>query len=430
LNDWVSASALAEAIDRTPWIDTHEHLVEERQRLGPEPYAFTGVWGERICIAGDWTALLGHYAVDDLVSAGLAPAAAHGLVWNPGDPLEKWDAVEAALTAARNTGFLRAVDLTTERLFGRRLTRDTCEEIDAACRALRTRGWYARVLTEARVERCQVNSLEDDPFCETDQPALLEQDLALYPLVTGNAPAAERRSGIDVGALEDYVDVVEWCFERFAPHAVAVKLAWAYFRPLGVCEPGAPPRAAFARLRRGESDLADRRAVEDFLLERCIELATEYGLPFKLHVGQLAGTARPELRWVARHIADVVPLVHGHPRTTFVLMHTGWPQQEQLLSVAKHFPNVVVDLCWAWSLAPRSTTDFVQRFLTTVPASKLLCFGGDSMVVETVVGHAELARRGLEAALEGLVRDDWLTLDGARELVPQLMRGNALQIFG
>ena len=53
-----------------------------------------------------------------------------------------------------------------------------------------------------------------------------------------------------------------------------------------------------------------------------------------------------------------------------------------------------------------------------------------SMVVETVVGHAELARRGLETALEGLVRDDWLTPDEALALVPQLMRGNALEIFG
>ena len=154
MNDWVS---LAEAIDRTPWIDTHEHLVEERRRLGPEPYEFTGVWGERICIPGGWTALLAHYAIDDLVSAGLEPPAAHRLVWDPGEPVEQWDAIEAALTAARNTGFLRTVDVTTERLFGLRLTRDTCEEIDAACRALRAPGWYARVLREAGVERWEVN---------------------------------------------------------------------------------------------------------------------------------------------------------------------------------------------------------------------------------------------------------------------------------
>ena len=78
----------------------------------------------------------------------------------------------------------------------------------------------------------------------------------------------------------------------------------------------------------------------------------------------------------------------------------------------------------------RSTTDFVQRFLTTAPADKLLCFGGDSMIVETVVGHATLARRGLTTALDGLVRDGWLSTDAALELVPRLMRGNAQRIFG
>lgn len=211
---------------------------------------------------------------------------------------------------------------------------------------------------------------------------------------------------------------------------MAVKLAWAYFRPLAVSAPDASPDRAFARLRRGDANAADRRRVEDFLVERCVDLATRHGLPFKLHLGHLAGTGRPELRWVPGHVADVIPLVQAHPRTTFVLMHAAWPQQEQLLSVAKHLPNVAVDLCWAWSLAPRSTTDFVQRFLTTVPAGKLLCFGGDSMVVETVVGHAVLARRGLASALDGLVRDGWLSMDGAIELVPRLMRGNAERIFG
>jgi hypothetical protein len=67
LNDWVS---LAEATDRTPWIDSHEHLVEERRRLGPDPYVFTGAWGDRICIPGGWTALLAHYAVDDSSARG------------------------------------------------------------------------------------------------------------------------------------------------------------------------------------------------------------------------------------------------------------------------------------------------------------------------------------------------------------------------
>lgn len=42
-----------------------------------------------------------------------------------------------------------------------------------------------------------------------------------------------------------------------------------------------------------------------------------------------------------------------------------------------------------------------------------MCFGGDYATVENVVGHAELARRGLQGALEDLLAADWLTLEEA-----------------
>ena len=122
-------------------------------------------------------------------------------------------------------------------------------------------------------------------------------------------------------------------------------------------------------------------------------------------------------------------LAQRNPDCTFVLMHMGWPNQEAALAVVKHMPNVVMDLCWSWIVSPASTRDFVRRFLTTVPASKLMCFGGDYTAVEPVIGHAEIARRGLAASLEQLVLDEWLTVNEALELVPPLMRGNATRVF-
>jgi predicted TIM-barrel fold metal-dependent hydrolase len=122
-------------------------------------------------------------------------------------------------------------------------------------------------------------------------------------------------------------------------------------------------------------------------------------------------------------------LAQWRPQNRFVLMHMGWPYQEHMLAVAKHLRNVVVDLCWAWILAPWSTADFVCRFLTTAPSTKLLCFGGDYMTVESIVGHAELARRGLQAALERLVQADWFSADQALAAAPELMRGNAYRVF-
>jgi len=45
------------------------------------------------------------------------------------------------------------------------------------------------------------------------------------------------------------------------------------------------------------------------------------------------------------------------------------------------------------------------------------------------VGHAALARRGITAALAGLVDEGWLDRQGALALVDPIMRGNARTLF-
>jgi uncharacterized protein len=423
---------LGEQIDATPWIDTHEHLVEEHLRLRPGRYEFVAnPVGEPAAIAEDWSLLIDEpYSLSDLVCAGLPPETAADLHHSSErSPRERWDAIAPYFSAARNTGYLRAVDIATEQLFGLRLGAETVEEIDSRLRALRVEGFYEHVLREvANVSHCHVHSIDHDVLCETRQPDLLAQDLAISPLALGRYPSVERKTGIEVGELNDYLAVIDWCFERYATQAVAVKCAWAYQRPLAVDVP-APPHREFERLRAGQADEAEQRRVEDFLLQRCIDLATDVGLPVKLHLGYLAGYNNPRFRHVRDHVRDVVQLVQANPASTFVLMHVAWPQQEQLLAVAKHHPNAIIDLCWAWILAPRSTQELLARALTTLPATKLLCFGGDHGTVEHVVGHAEIARRGLQGALEDLIASGWLTPAAAAELVPLLMRGNAERIF-
>jgi hypothetical protein len=418
---------LTEIINVTPWIDTHEHLIEERHRLREDGFTFVEkATGEPITIPGDWTALLANYAIRDLVSSGMPTETADCLLRTEREPVEKWEMVAPYYEATRSTGYLREIDLTTERLFGLRLSRDTCEDIDRSMRDLRKQGYYSHVLHEvANIARCQVNSVEDNPFCETGTPDIFDEDLCLVPLILGGHDQAERASGIEVGSLDDYVEVLDWCFERYGDQAVAVKCPLAYVRSLAVAEVNGRPRRAFQRLRQGVDDLRDRRKVEDFLLRRCLELATDRHLPVKLHMGYLDGNRLPETQWVFSHVCDVTPMIQANPRVTFVLMHMAWPQQEQVLALAKHYPNVVVDLCWSWIASPISTCEFVQRFLTTAPATKLLCFGGDYSTIENVVGHAEIARRGLQVALESLVDRDWLNSEAALKLVPELMNGNA-----
>ena len=97
--------------------------------------------------------------------------------------------------------------------------------------------------------------------------------------------------------------------------------------------------------------------------------------------------------------------------------------------MAKHYSNAYVDLCWAWIINPLATKDFLKKCLVTVPAHKVLTFGGDYIPVEPVVGHAIMARRGISLALAELVEEGWLDFEETPELVESLMRGNARALF-
>src|SRR5690606_16029062 len=139
------------------------------------------------------------------------------------------------------------------------------------------------------------------------------------------------------------------------------------------------------------------------LMHFCITQAGEAGLPVKLHCGTYAGVDRLPIERVRQNAADLCPLLAVYSHVTVVLMHIGYPYLDEYIAFAKHYRNVVVDLCWAWIINPAATIRFVKEFLLAAPSNKLLTFGGDYATVENVVGHAAIARQGLAQALDELV---------------------------
>src|SRR5207237_9703229 len=75
---------------------------------------------------------------------------------------------------------------------------------------------------------------------------------------------------------------------------------------------------------------------------------------------------------------NLCALLSRYPKARFVLMHIAYPYSDELVALAKHFPNVYVDLCWAWSIDPHTSSDFIRRMIHAAPANKLFAFGGDS----------------------------------------------------
>jgi hypothetical protein len=421
--------SLQDAIQSTAFVDTHEHLLEERTRLA-------GPGAHNLQPCDDAALLFYHYAADDLWSAGM-PVADRARFFSPAvEPVDKWKIVEPYWRRARHTGYLQAVAECVWTLFGvDYLDAIGFVRVTEAMRARARPGFYRPILKEgAGVEVCQVNSLESG-VPETQYPDLLQQDLSLIAFSTGLSADGAARWGelsrLPFGTLGEWHRVIDWAFATYGPRVDAVKSQAAYNRRLDyadVSEASAAP--LYARLIRGKPlDGSERKALQDHLMRYCIARAGDAGLPVKLHCGYYAGNDRMPLDRVRRNAADLCPLLVDFPNVTFVLMHIGYPYQDEYIALAKHYRNCVVDLCWAWIINPLATVRFVKEFLVAAPANKLLTFGGDYATIENVVGHAAIARRGLGQALSELVEDGLLTEGDALDLVEPLMRGNARELF-
>jgi uncharacterized protein len=427
-----SAAALArtarDAIAAIPVVDTHEHLLrEETRRQGP------GAHDTLPC--ADAALLFHHYAADDLASAGMPLREQQELFDPEVAPLRKWTLLEPWLRRSATTGFLRAVAETARLLFGE-------PELSAPAFAriserMLDPGWTApgmthRLLDAAGVDSCEVQSLEAHSF---DRRAPLDprvrQDICVDGYATRlNLDAVAREWGRPVHTLDDLDAALDSLFALRAGAAAAVKSCALYTRRLDVMgdDPAAAATALRSIRRHGVTGVDERRALEDHVLHRAFTRAAEHGLRVKLHTGMCAGVGNGRIGPAMCAAADVEPILQAHRDTTFVLMHAGWPAMDETIALAKTHPNAYVDLCWAWIVNPVACERFVVEYLAAAPAGKLLGFGGDHPIPETITGHLAIARAGLARALVRAVELGVARREDVPVLARMILRENALAV--
>lgn len=416
-----TADTILKTVMGTPLIDTHEHLPDEQDCLqgpngGPQE---------------DWTVILRHYLDSDLRAAGMTGREYARFFQDRLEPAAKWEVLAPYWPAVKNTGYGQAVRIAVEELYGvSDLSADTVETVAEAYRKTRCTGFYRRILQEkSGIESCQVNT---GTYRESKQPLLLFQDLSIVGMFSGpDWKAFGEPSGIEVRSLGDWHRVIDWWFDKYARYAVAVKSQDAYRRNIDY-RPTPPEQAEepFTKHLRGDPLSAEeRKTVEDHLFWYAVGKAAEHDLPVKLHTGYYAGDNYMPLSRVARNAEAACDLCRASPATRFVFMHICYPYYEDLIAVAKHYTNAYVDMCWSWIINPVAAKDFLKKFLVTAPANKIFTFGGDYFVVEPVLGHARIARRGIALALRELVEEGWLSKQDALDLIPSIMHGNARRFF-
>jgi hypothetical protein len=406
-------------IETASIIDTHEHLQKEDQLTGSRPDILVD--------------LFSNYVTSDLVVAGATKEAVNALVDadNP-DIAARFLAVKEAWLNCLHTGYGRAVRHIALNEYGiEEINLDTIQA--AASRSAELRKPHHRLKT---FQKAGIDHVQTDDFCWQCLPDLSAPEMFLYDLswvdfCSGkvNVEQIFDVTGIEARSLQNLREAMAAIFQRYGACAIAVKSQHAYNRTLHWQERSdAEAETVLLKVINDvEVSVEERNTLGDWGWARGVELAGEYNLPFKIHTGYYAGHSRMPVERISSGL--LWPLLTKYPNTRFVLMHAAYPYGNELLAIAKHYPNVWVDLCWAWSINPYFTQDFVRSFLHSVPSNKLFGFGGDSFWPCASAAYAWQFRTGLASALETEVRDGALTERQAISFAGKIMKENQLSCF-
>ncbi len=275
---------ISEHVFKAPLVDTHEHLIEEKQRL-------EGATSSRVP-CDDWAFLLSHYLNSDLLVAGMPKADMDRFLSPKVEPAAKWKLIAPYWPAVKNTGYAQAVRIACRELYGvEDLSAATVAKVQAGYDKTRRAGFYRRILCDmAGIESCQVNCLTGEAFKESDMPTLLMQDISILGMIAGPnirqyAPAA----GIDVKSLSDWHNVINWWFERYGKYAVAVKSQNAYSRDIDYARvPAEKAEPVFAKvLQKDPVSGEERKLLEDHLFWYAVQQATRHAVAGEVAHGLL-----------------------------------------------------------------------------------------------------------------------------------------------
>jgi predicted TIM-barrel fold metal-dependent hydrolase len=124
---------------------------------------------------------------------------------------------------------------------------------------------------------------------------------------------------------------------------------------------------------------------------------------------------------------QLVPLLLRSPQTRFDLFHAGWPYHHEAGVIGKHFPNVWLNLCWAWTMNPVTMGEALDAWLDATPHNKIFAFGSDTSHPLCVYAYAMQARDGVARVLQRRMDRGDMDAALAREVAAAILFDNAAQ---
>jgi len=354
---------------------------------------------------------------------------------------ERWPLFEKAWKRTCHTGYAQVTRLVLEEFYGEDdLTLDALQRMKDKLLDLEDAHTFEGILEKAHIAVRlldvwpDVGKVLDGSFALSPRGRLVIS-LPAYHAITNrqevdNLMAPLKRK---VTSLGEYIEGCRAIFDghkRFG--AVAFKDQSAYSRTL---EYGNPSRAEAEAVFNGFMEDPRRRAaypdgnraLDDYLFHEFLRMARDLDLPVQIHTGHMAGVRNDIVKTNAVGLTRVLEL---HQDVRFDLFHANWPYNDDLVYLAKNYPNVTMDFCWTNIIDPIYCQRLFQQALSAVPHGKVHGYGSDfGGSVDRAWAHARIARDNVAIALAELVEMDYLDLDDAKEVAHAWLFGNANRFF-
>lgn len=403
----------------TLWVvDTHEHL------SNPD--------GLRGSAKADFMLLLQQYTDDDIKSAGMSKPAFARLLTDSLTVPEKWKIVKPYWEKSSNTAYNRAVLITLQHIFGiSDLNENTVVSLSQKIKEAYETDWYNFILKEKSRIRYVINDHPDRSWGDPEMFSYTQRFDYLRLDSKEKVEATGKKNGMNIRSLAD----LEKCLELEFDDAIrkgfaAIKSAEAYHRSLHYEDVTREEAAAalHAVMNNEEQPVSVRKAkpLSDYMMHRMLDLARKYDKPIQIHTGLQAGDGNLIQNSNPALLAN---LFLKYRDVRFVLLHGSYPYGGELATLAKNFRNVWLDMSWVHIISPSFSERYLHEWLETVPANKIMAFGGDYDNVENVYAHNYFARQVVANVLTEKVRNRYLSEQEAIKIATMLFYTNAVQFF-
>jgi uncharacterized protein len=404
-------------IDTIKVVDTHEHL------MNPKGIPNSGMF--------DFMLLFHHYADDDIKSSGMSKPTFNRLLTDSLTVLQKWEILKPYWDKSFNTAYNRVVLLTVDKLFGiKELNDKTVVELSNKIQEAYKTDWFNTVLKDKCNIEFIINDSGDRSFGDTSM-FRYTQHFNYFRIDSKEViDNLAKQNNVTIHSLDELENSLKIEFEKaFEDGILTLKTTAAYFRSLSfedVSKENA--EKVFKLIQKSEKSLPSQtiKPLSDYMMHRMLDLADKYNTPIQIHTGLQAGDGNYIENSNPTHLAN---LFLKYRNVQFILFHGGYPFGSELASLAKNFRNVYIDLCWLYIISPSYSERYLHEWLETVPANKIMGFGGDYHNVENVYGHLLFAKEILENVLIEKVESGYFSEKEALKIASMILHDNAVNLF-